>query len=66
MKKRYELQVKNCRWERSLFDKKESEQTLKSKISLAEYLNALTSSLKYRVVQKLGRKVIKVVYPEGK
>ncbi len=68
MKKRYELQFWNNethRWGRSAAD--ETIRLLKDKISYASDPDNISIwIIEYRVVQKLGRKVIKVVYPKGK
>lgn len=63
MKKRYELQYwgwETHRWCRSIFDGE--------LLSLDEKCGHAKKSPDgcYRLVQKLGRKVIKVIYPKGK
>ncbi len=66
MKKRYELQFysRTKRWRRSAAD--EGIRLLKSKIEYAsDPENMRIWLIEYRVVQKLGRKVIEVVYPKG-
>lgn len=64
MKKRYELQYKRKRWCRAMSDK--GNESLKSKIQACKDANKLFYPMgEWRVVQKLGRKVIKVVYPKG-
>ncbi len=64
MKKRYELQSKGIgeRYKRWI---DEEHFSTERKIECAKRWGVL-SIFKYRVVQKLGRKVIKVVYPKGK
>lgn len=69
MKKRYELQYQGATkndW--VLSSQNRVKKSLKSKIAHAEYMNGeiIGIVMIYRVVQKLGRKVIKVVYPKGK
>ena len=65
MKKRYELQIKHGHglvWTKTAADR--YFKSLRSKSECADYLE--DGIYEYRVVQKLGRKVIKVVYPKGK
>ncbi len=63
MRERYELQYKYAfthRWNKSLGDSQC--ESLESKKKFA--LDGNRDGYEYRVVQKLGRKVIKVVYPK--
>ncbi len=65
MKKRYELQWlfnRSGRWNKSVYDGDAISRIGKEKLAII-YKQAL--QIDYRVVQKLGRKVIKVVYPKG-
>ncbi len=68
MKKRYELQFRELphggkRWTKSGMD--EERDLLREKKDAVDLFVMSNGKSPYRVVQKLGRKVIKVVYPKG-
>ena len=67
MKKRYELQYRDKTqhyYSRSIGT--DMEKTLNGLKERCVRCNESQVGMTYRVVQKLGRKVIKVIYPKGK
>lgn len=61
----YELQYlhdTSNRWRKSSYEK--GNWSIVGRILFATYWNRLSMWFNYRVVQKLGRKIVKVIYPK--